>query len=65
MLQEEKIYIGIDASKTTLDIFILPNKKYMQFTNDMCGIQKLLSKIQQLFSDALIVIESTGGYEPL
>lgn len=63
MLQEEKIYIGIDVSKATLDVFILPNKKYMQFTNNACGIQKLLSKIQQLFLDALIVMESTGGYE--
>lgn len=65
MLKEEKIYIGIDVSKAKLDIFILPNKKYMQFTNDSCGIQKLITKIQLLFIDALIVMESTGGYEAL
>ncbi|MDP3268625.1 MAG: IS110 family transposase [Legionella sp.] len=63
MLQEEKIYIGIDVSKTKLDVFILPNKKYMQFTNDVCGIEKLLNKVQQLFSNALLVMEATGGYE--
>lgn len=62
MFQEEKIYIGIDVSKTVLDVFTLPNRKYMQFTNDASGISKLLSKMQ-LFVDALIVMESTGGYE--
>jgi transposase len=63
MFPEEKIYIGIDVSKANLDVFILPNTKYMQFTNDACGIEKFLNKVQQLFSDALIVMESTGGYE--
>lgn len=62
MLQEEKIYIGIDVSKATLDIYIIPIKKHMQFNNDADGIQKLLAKMQ-LFTNALIVMESTGGYE--
>ncbi len=62
MFQEEKIYIGIDVSKSALDVFILPTKKYMRFTNDEAGIKKLIKKIQ-LFSDTLTVMESTGGYE--
>ena len=62
MFQEEKIYIGIDVSKANLDIFIFPNNKYMQFTNDAQGIQKLLNKIR-LFPNVLVVMESTGGYE--
>jgi transposase len=62
MLQEKKIHIGIDVSKFTLDVFILPGKKYMQFTNDPAGIKKLTKKLR-LFTDALIVMESTGGYE--
>jgi transposase len=62
MFQEEKIYIGIDVSKSVLDLFILPTKKYMRFTNDEAGIKKLIKKIQ-LFSDTLTVMESTGGYE--
>ena len=63
MHQSEKIYLGIDVSKAHLDVFILPTKKYMQFSNDGCGIEKLLKKVEQLFPDALIVMESTGGYE--
>lgn len=62
MSKEEKIYLGIDVSKAKLDVYILPSKKYMQFSNDAEGIQKLLTKVQ-LFSNALIVMESTGGYE--
>jgi transposase len=62
MFQEEKIYIGIDVSKSFLDVSILPNKKFMQFTNDAEGIQKLLKKAL-LFANPLIVMESTGGYE--
>lgn len=62
MLETKKIYIGIDVSKAMLDVFILPNKKFMQFANDGQGIQKLVNKVS-LFPDALIVMESTGGYE--
>lgn len=62
MSQEEKIYIGIDVSKTDLDIYVLPQKKYMRFRNDKSGIKKLIEKIK-LFLNALVVMESSGGYE--
>jgi transposase len=62
MSQEEKIYIGIDVSKTDLDVYILPQKKYMCFKNDKQEIKKLIEKIK-LFSNALVVMESSGGYE--
>ncbi|CDZ76216.1 hypothetical protein BN59_00483 [Legionella massiliensis] len=59
MSQEEKIYIGIDVSKSDLDVFILPSRKYMRFKNNAEGIRKLLDKIK-LISNTLIIIESTG-----
>lgn len=62
MYQEEKIYIGIDVSKATLDIYILPQKKHMQFSNDLEGIKKLVVKVK-LFTNKLVIMESTGGYE--
>jgi transposase len=62
MFPEQKIYVGVDISKSDLDVFILPNTKYMRFKNDASGIKKLLAKIQ-LFSNILVVMESTGGYE--
>lgn len=62
MSKEKKIYIGIDVSKATLDVFILPSKKYMQFKNEAEDFAKLIKKCN-LFSNATIVMESTGGYE--
>lgn len=62
MFQEEKIYIGIDVSKALLDIYILPAKKHLQFKNEAADIEKLVDKIG-LFPNALVVMESTGGYE--
>jgi transposase len=64
MNKEEKIYIGIDVSKPILDVTFLPNKKYMQFKNNLAGIEHLIKKINK-FPNALIVMESTGGYEKL
>lgn len=60
--KNNKFYIGIDVSKTILDVYILPINKYMQFSNTPQDIQKLVKKLS-VFSDALIVMESTGGYE--
>lgn len=60
----QKCYVGMDVSKTILDVYILPDKKYMQFKNDTKGIQKLVGKLK-FFSHAFIVMEATGGYEKL
>lgn len=66
---ETKIHIGIDVSKPILDVYVLPNNKYMQFNNDLIGIKQLIKKISKfsdnLLSSSLIVMESTGGYEKL
>lgn len=61
-MQEKKCYIGIDVSKTVLDVFFMTSKAYVQFENNKTGIQKLIKKLKQ-FSDSLVVMESTGGYE--
>lgn len=61
-IKNEKIYIGIDVSKAMLDVFILPNRSHIQHENSSTGITKLIKKIKS-FSNALVVLESTGGYE--
>lgn len=58
----EKIYVGIDVSKKTLDVFLLPAEKRMQFENHPRGFSKLLRKLQTLPSP-FVVMEATGGYE--
>lgn len=57
-----KVYVGIDVSKLTLDIYILPSDKYLQFNNSPTEIKKLMEKLKK-FSPELVVLESTGGYE--
>lgn len=57
-----KSYVGIDVSKSNLDVYLLPSEKYMQFKNDTHGIKKLASKMK-IISPDLIVMEATGGYE--
>ena len=61
-IQDEKCYIGIDVSKAILDVFFLSKKTHLQFQNNVTGIRKLIKKIKS-FSDSLVVMESTGGYE--
>jgi transposase len=62
LFQDEKIHIGIDVSKSTLDLYILPCKKLMQFKNTSGDIKKLTKKLST-FGQPFIVMEATGGYE--
>jgi transposase len=58
----DQVYIGIDVSKDSLDTAAYPIRKYWSFTNDEVGIAQIIEKLSKL-TPALIVIESTGGYE--
>jgi transposase len=60
--QESDIYVGIDVSKTKLDVAIGVDGEYWQADNDRMGIQKTVEKLKAI-SPVLIVIESTGGLE--
>jgi transposase len=60
--------IGIDISKSTLDIFIHPNNIYKQFSNDKKGIEYLIKFINKDYIQHdryLVIIEPSGGYEKL
>lgn len=58
---EVKSFVGIDVSKDTLDVCILPQKECFQVENtgDFQGLPQRLKKL----SPALIVLEASGGYE--
>ena len=60
--ENEKCYVGIDVSKAILDVYVLPGEKHMQFENNAKGIEKLVKKVSKI-GNALVVMESTGGYE--
>jgi transposase len=54
--------VGIDTSKTTLDVCILPGGELRQFGNDAEGCEKLVAFLLPIAPKS-IVIEATGGYE--
>lgn len=56
------IFIGIDVSEDTLDVWIHPLNQYKLFANNKKGINELIIYIQN-WSIAKIVIEATGGLE--
>lgn len=58
----ENVFIGIDVSKTRLDIAAREDGDFWSVTNDNEGIDKLIKQLEQ-FKPQLIVLESTGGLE--
>ena len=56
------IYVGIDVSKATLDVALLPTRETWQVTNDSLGIDALVERVAAL-GPALVVLEATGRYE--
>jgi transposase len=61
---EPIFHIGIDISKATLDVFILPAQEYFQSDNTPEGMVALIERLSP-YTSSLIVMESTGGYEKL
>lgn len=55
-------YIGIDVSKSCLDIHIRPEEISMKFSNSDKGIQSL-AEVLTNYSSPTVVLEASGGYE--
>ena len=55
-------YVGIDVSKATLDVAILPTEECFAASNDEAGIEELIGKLAEL-PEALVLLEATGGFE--
>ena len=59
-IQDKKCYVGIDVSKTYLDVMI--ETSYSRRTNDASGLSLLIENLR-LLSSPFIVMEASGGYE--
>lgn len=57
-----QFFVGIDVSKDTLDVCVLPTGEAFQVSNDTAGIVELLTRLQPM-SPERVVMEATGGYE--
>jgi transposase len=55
-------FIGIDVSKKSLDVALLPEGKSFTLPNDAEGLAQLLRNLPQPRT-CLIVVEATGGYQ--
>lgn len=58
----EKIWVGIDVCKDTLDVYLLPHGLRVQQPNHEAGILSLIGQLQAI-PVHLVVVESTGGLE--
>lgn len=58
----EKQWVGIDVCQKYLDIYIRPQGKLFQLTNNEVGISKLVQILTEIKPE-LIVLEATGGME--
>lgn len=56
-------FIGIDISKSSFDICILPEERFASFANDGAGIALFMALLAELDGIERLVLEPTGGYE--
>lgn len=62
--QQPRVRVGIDVSKRTLDVCLLPEGETFTVANDQEGLDALLARIEGAGVE-LVVLEATGRYERL
>ena len=61
-MKQETVYVGIDVSKSCVDVAVRPTGQMWTISNDESGIGKLVSRLKAL-DPVIVVLESTGGLE--
>jgi transposase len=61
-MKSTEIFVGIDVSKETLDVFILGKDHKLSLPNDATGYKELC-KILKKAAPSIVVLEATGGLE--
>ena len=61
-MTQDALVVGIDVSKATLDVAILPTGETFQVGNDQAGWRELISRLRRR-AVAVVAFEATGGYE--
>jgi transposase len=64
MTNPNRHFIGIDVSKTQLDMVVWGCEEIHQAGNDPTGVARLLAQVAHL-PEVFVVVEATGGYEQL
>lgn len=56
-------FVGIDISKSSFDICVLPERQSASFSNDAAGIAAFITLVGAMDGVERVVLEPTGGYE--
>lgn len=62
MSRREKLWVGVDVSKASLDVYVHPTAQRYSFSQSEEGLSDLPERLKAL-SPALVVLEASGGYE--
>ena len=61
-MEDSRVFVGIDVSKSCLDVASRPTGEVWQVPNDVHGISALAQRLTSI-SPYLVVLEATGGLE--
>lgn len=64
-IRQEKIYVGVDVAKLTLDAFCPEKGEHFKLANSESSIQELCLRLKKKKRPLMVVMEATGGYETL
>jgi len=64
-LIQDKIFVGVDVSKNTLDVYRPDSNEVFQVENSDVAIAELCSRLEKKKRKVVVVMEGTGGYEHL
>jgi len=59
---EQPQWVGIDVSKSSLDVYLRPSTKRFQLENQASGIAQLIRQLQS-FEIQQVILEASGGLE--
>src|SRR6187399_899784 len=63
--RDEKIYVGVDVAKATLDAFCPEKGERFQLTNSESAVDDFCRRLKKKKRSLMVVMEATGGYETL
>lgn len=61
-MSQSSVFVGIDVSKDTLDVHLLPDGQSWQFANDEAGCASLSKRLVRLGQSMLVVMEATNVF---
>src|SRR5579859_7756263 len=61
-MSESTSFVGIDVSKSVLDVHVLPAGEHWQVSNDEGGCAQLIERLKPLGQALLVVMEATNVF---